>query len=193
MTISSNPLTAAQQKLVNNRLGLWLFILSDAFMFGGILVARIYLLGETRPHLEQTTGFIITAILLVSSFFMNRAETSIAFGDRRGFLISTALTLLLGLGFLIGVVGFEWRITPFGPGDGAPGAIFYLMTGMHAFHVLTGVIFLAVILRNGLMGHYSADEHWAVEACANYWHFVDIVWQFFYPALYLVGVAVALP
>lgn len=193
MTISSNPLTAAQQKLVNNRLGLWLFILSDAFMFGGILVARIYLLGETRPHLEQITGFIITAILLVSSFFMNRAETSIAFGDRRGFLISTALTLLLGLGFLIGVVGFEWRITPFGPGDGVHGAIFYLMTGMHAFHVLTGIIFLAVILRNGLMGHYSADEHWAVEACANYWHFVDIVWQFFYPALYLVGVAVALP
>jgi cytochrome c oxidase subunit 3 len=62
-----------------------------------------------------------------------------------------------------------------------------MMTGMHAFHVLTGVMFLAVVFINGLRGHYSAERHYAVEACANYWHFVDIVWQFFYPALYLIG------
>jgi cytochrome c oxidase subunit 3 len=58
---------------------------------------------------------------------------------------------------------------------------------MHAFHVLTGVIFLALVLRNGLRGKYNAEKHWAVEAAANYWHFVDLVWIFFYPALYLIG------
>ncbi|NPV78092.1 MAG: heme-copper oxidase subunit III [Anaerolineae bacterium] len=170
-----------------NRLGLWLFIVSDSFVFGALLITRFYLLGDRRPHLEQSLGLIVTSVLLVSSFFMNRAETAIAHNDRRTFLFSTAMTLILGVAFLVGVIGFEWRLAPFGPADGAEGAIFYMMTGMHAFHVLTGVLFLFVVLRNGLRGHYSAESHWAVEAAANYWHFVDVVWIFFYPALYLIG------
>ena len=175
------------RKLANNRLGLWLFILSDGFMFAGLLVTRFYLLGEHRPHVDQTVGIIVTAVLLVSSFFMNRAEVSIAHGDRRGFLFSTFMTMFLGIVFMAGVVGVEWRIAPFRPDSGADGAVFFMMTVMHAFHVLTGVMFLAVVFINGLRGHYSAERHYAVEACANYWHFVDIVWQFFYPALYLIG------
>ena len=174
-------------KLANNRLGLWLFILSDSFVFIGLLVTRIFLLGNTRPELDQILGLIVTSVLLISSFCMNRAETAIAHGDRGQFIVFTILTTLLGLGFLAGVVGVEWRTAPFGPGDGVVGAVFYMMTGMHAFHVLTGVIFLLVVLRNGLRGHYSPEKHWAVEACANYWHFVDVVWIFFYPALYLIG------
>ncbi len=174
-------------KLSNNRLGLWLFILSDAFVFAGLLVARFYLLGDSRPHLDQTLGLIVTAVLLVSSFFMNRAETAMAHGDRKGFLRGTLITLILGVIFLVGVVGVEWQIAPFKASDGVMGSIFYTMTGFHAFHVLTGVIFLAVVYRNGRNGHYSQEEHWAVEACAVYWHFVDVVWIFFYPALYLIG------
>jgi cytochrome c oxidase subunit 3 len=187
-----DPLKRAEYlyKLGTNRLGLWLFIVSDSFMFGGLLVTRYYLLGGHRPELNQVLGLVVTSVLLASSFFMNRAETSIAYGDRRGFLISTLLTMLLGIGFLVGVVGFEWRTAPFGPGDGPQGSIFYMLTGMHAFHVLTGVLFLAIVLRNGLRGLYSAERHWAVEACANYWHFVDVVWIFYYPALYLIGTVV---
>lgn len=179
-----------QSKLANNRLGLWLFILSDSFVFGGLLVTRYYLLGDKRPHLDQTVGLIVTAILLVSSFFMNRAETAIAHGDRKNFVVSTAITMILGIAFLAGVVGVEWRTAEFGPADGAQGSVFYMMTGMHAFHVFTGVLFLLIVLRNGSRGLYSADKHWAVEACANYWHFVDVVWIFFYPALYLLGTAI---
>lgn len=174
-------------KLATNRLGLWLFILSDSFVFGALLVTRFYLLGDRRPHLEQGLGLLVTSVLLLSSFFMNRAEVMITHNDRKGFLTSTLLTLALGLSFLVGVVGFEWRLAPFGPADGPEGAVFYMMTGMHALHVLTGVIFLLIIFRNGLRGHYSAERHWAVEAAANYWHFVDLVWIFFYPALYLIG------
>ena len=66
-------------------------------------------------------------------------------------------------------------------------AVFYMMTGMHAFHVLTGVIFLGVVLNNARKGLYTAENHWAVEAATVYWHFVDVVWIFFYPALYLIG------
>ena len=189
-TITADPRTEPGYKLLTNRIGLWLFIISDSFVFGGLLVTRFYLLGGQRPDLTQWLGLIVTSVLLISSFFMNRAEVSISRGDRKGFLTSTLITMLLGIGFLVGVIGFEWRLAPFGPGDGVQGGVFYMMTGMHALHVFTGVIFLTIVLRNGRRGLYTAERHWAVEAAANYWHFVDVVWIFFYPALYLMGTAV---
>ena len=174
-------------KLLTNRIGLWLFLLSDAFIFGGLLLSRINLLGLTRPDLNQVLGLAVTSILLISSFFANRAEIMMEFGDRKQFIISIAITMALGILFLVGVVGVEWRLAPFGPADSIQGAVFYVMTGFHAFHVFTGVIFLAIVLQNGSHGHYSTEKHWAVEACVVYWHFVDVVWFFFYPALYLIG------
>ena len=170
-----------------NRLGLWLFILSDSFIFAGLLVSRFYLMGDTRPELNQTLGLIVTSVLLISSFFMNRAETAMANGDQKSFEHGTLITLILGVLFLIGVVGVEWQIAPFSAADGVHGAIFYMLTGMHAFHVLTGVVFLWIVYRNGKKGLYTAEKHWAVEAAAVYWHFIDVVWIFFYPALYLIG------
>jgi cytochrome c oxidase subunit 3 len=191
MTSSSISLADYQRKLSTNRLGLWLFIISDTFVFGGLLVSRFYLLGTAeRPELNQQVGLIVTALLLASSFFMNRAEVAMAHDDRKTFLRSTLITLILGTLFLIGVVGVEWQIAPFGPADGAAASLFYAMTGFHAFHVLTGVIFLAVVYLNGRKGLYSAERHWAVEASAVYWHFVDVVWIFFYPALYLIGMPI---
>ncbi|MBC8331823.1 MAG: heme-copper oxidase subunit III [Anaerolineae bacterium] len=186
-TNTSDIRSSYAYKTGTNRLGLWLFLLSDAFVFAGLLVSRFYLLGNTRPHLEQTLGLIVTVLLLVSSFFMNRAETAIAHGDQKTFLNGTLITLILGVVFLVGVVGVEWQLAPFSASDGAHGAVFYMMTGMHAFHVLTGVIFLAIVYRNGRKGLYSAEKHWQVEAAAVYWHFIDVVWIFFYPALYLIG------
>ncbi len=177
-------------KTGTNRLGLWLFLLSDSFVFGGLAVARFNLLGLNRPPLNQVLGLVVTSVLLLSSFFMNRAEASMEHGDRRGFTLGIAATLILGLGFVAGVLGVEWPsaiaegVTP---SASAAGAIFFMMTGMHALHVVTGLIFLGIVLRNGSRGLYSAEKHWGVEAAAIYWHFVDVVWIFFYPALYLVG------
>jgi len=188
MTALAISLPKYLKRQATNRMGLWLFILSDAFMFAGLLVARFYLLGVgSRPDVNTVLGVTVTAILLVSSFFMNRAETAAAFGDRKTFERSTLVTLILGVLFLVGVVGVEWRTAPFGPSTNAAGSLFYAMTGFHAFHVLTGVIFLAIVYRNGRKGLYSAERHWPVEAAAVYWHFVDVVWIFFYPALYLIG------
>lgn len=179
-------------KTGTNRLGLWLFLLSDAFVFAGLLTVRINLLGLTRPHLNQTLGLVVTAVLLVSSFFMNRGETAMAHGDKKGFITNTIITFVLGLGFLLGVVAVEWPLAAeegLTAGSGAAGAVFYMMTGMHAFHVFTGLIFLVVVLNNARKDIYSAEQHWGVEAAAVYWHFVDLVWIFFYPALYLIGKA----
>jgi cytochrome c oxidase subunit 3 len=182
-----------EYKLTTSRIGLWLFLLSDAFIFGGLFVSRFNLLGLGPLPLSSDSQYIaltITSVLLLSSFFMNRAETSMEHGDRKGFIFGIVATIVLGLVFLVGVIVVEWPsaisagVTP---SSNAAGSIFFIMTGMHAFHVLTGVVFLSIVLRNGLRGVYSTEKHWAVESAAVYWHFVDVVWIFFYPALYLIG------
>src|SRR5829696_5909876 len=184
---------AYDYKAGTNRLGLWLFLISDTFVFGGLMIMRVNLLGLTRPELNQMLGLGVTAVLLVSSFFMNRGETLIHNGDRQGFLRNTAVTFLLGLGFLLGVVLVEWRLAieeGLTPSSGPAGAAFFMMTGMHAFHVFTGLILLAIVWFNGRRGLYDV-KNYPVEAAAVYWHFVDVVWIFFYPALYLIGALVA--
>lgn len=183
-----------------NRLGLWLFCVSEIFLFVALLAARFYLwrdaAGTTvRPDLDQLLGLGATSVLLLSSYFMVRAETAIAHNERGKFGNSLLLTFILGALFLVGVVGFEWGVFGIELGghtalkltDGAFGAVFYAMTGMHALHVLTGLIFILLVWRNGRRGGYSAESHWGVEACAIYWHYVDVVWVFFYPTLYLIG------
>lgn len=187
-TVKSISLEKYRRSVVTNRLGLWLFIVSDAFMFAGLYVARFNLLGtEIRPEVNQILGLIVTSVLLLSSFFMNRAEVAISYGDKKTFLRSTLATLILGTLFFVGVVFLEWPLTPYGPDYNVTYSLFYTMTGFHALHVLSGVIFLLVIYRNGRKGLYSSERHWPVEAAAVYWHFVDVVWIFFYPALYLIG------
>ena len=189
MTAVTQTLNEYKTQLARNRLGLWLFMVSEIFLFGGLLISRILLWGDTRPHLEQGLAFVITAILLVSSFFMNRAETAIEYGDLKEFKRSILWTVALGTLFLVGVVALEWPTSGLSASEDIYGAVFFIMTGMHAFHVLTGIIFLLVVYRNGKNGLYSPERHWAVEAAAIYWHFVDVVWIFFYPAIYLIGTA----
>jgi cytochrome c oxidase subunit III len=176
----------------SNRIGLWLFLLSDSFVFAGLLVTRFGLLGLTRPHLIQLLGLCVTLILLISSFFANRGEAAIEKGDHKTFMSSILITILLGLTFLVGVVAVEWPLAiseGVTPSSSVAGAVFFMLTGMHAFHVLTGLIFLSIIYRNGRRGRY-AEKHFPVEAAAVYWHFIDVVWIFFYPALYLIGAVI---
>jgi cytochrome c oxidase subunit 3 len=171
-----------------NRLGLWLFLVSDAFVFGGLFVSKFYLYGTAlRPEVDQVVGFIVTAMLLISSFFANRGEIHMKYGDLKGYTRSTLVTMVLGTLFFIGVVFVEWQIAPHGASEDALWSLFYTMTGFHAFHVLTGLIFMFIVWRNAQKGLYTAERHWPVEAAAVYWHFVDLVWIFFYPALYLIG------
>lgn len=180
-------------QLRNNRMGLWLFFMSETFLFGGLLATRFYLWGDTRPELDQTIGLIVTSVLLVSSYSMNMAETAMENGDRKTFLRGLVITGILGTVFLLGVMIFEWGLFPalyeghLTPWDDVYGAVIFAMTGMHALHVISGIIFIAVVWNLGRKGNYNQEQHWGVEACAIYWHYVDLVWIFFYPALYLIG------
>lgn len=201
MTASTDTLHQSYQwQTRNNRLGMWLFFISEAFIFGGLLMARFFLWGGTRPDLPQVIPLIITSILLLSSFFMYRAEMAIANDDRKSFTRGLLLTAVLGTMFFLGVFFFEWGFTiedgklilgnHLHPTDGVYGAVFYGMTGLHALHVISGVIAILLVWNLGRKGHFSAERHFGVEATAIYWHYVDVVWVFFYPALYLIGTAV---
>src|SRR5215207_6905807 len=101
-----------KEQLRHNRLGLWLFFVSEAFLFGGLLAVRFYLWGEHRPALDQTIGLIVTSVLLISSLSMNLAETAMEHGDRRTFSIGMIVTAVLGTLFLLGVMVFEWGLFP---------------------------------------------------------------------------------
>lgn len=189
-----------QVQVRRNRLGMWIFFVSEAFLFGGLLVARFFLWGDTRPHLPQIVPLAITSILLLSSFFMNRAEVGIANDDRKTFQRSLLITAFLGLLFFLGVIIFEWGWTiengvfvlgnHIHPTSGVYGAVLYGMTGLHALHVVSGIVIILIIWNLGRKGKFSADDHWGVEATAIYWHYIDLVWIFFYPAIYLIGTAV---
>ena len=193
MAVVTATLDQYRTQLRNNRLGLWLFFISEVFLFGGLLVARFYLWQDTRPELDQTVGLVVTSVLLLSSFSMKMAETGIEYDDRRTFMSGLVVTAVLGVIFLGGVMIFEWGIFPgiykahLTPGLDMYGAVVFAMTGMHALHVISGIVFIAIVWNLGRKGNFSSERHWGVEACAIYWHYVDLVWIFFYPALYLIG------
>ncbi len=194
-----NPMEPTRTEQIKmNRLGLWLFCFSESFLFLALLATRFYLWrdlehGITRPDLAQGPALLFTAVLLLSSVFMNRAEVAIAHDKKGQFSFSMLMTALFGLVFLLGVVFVEWGLAGevhIRPSDGAFGAVFFAMTGMHALHVVIGIILVLIVWYNGQKGAYTAEDHWGVEACAIFWHYVDLVWVFFYPALYLIGYAV---
>lgn len=188
------------EQLRNNRMGIWLFCFSELFLFLALLAVRFLLWGSDRPALSQEVGLVTTSVLLVSSYYVYRGETAMGHGDRKTFLNSYLIAAILGIIFFLGVVGLEWNI--FGlsievagieltghlkPTDGVLAGVFFAMTGMHTLHVVSGIIFLLVVWNNGRRGHFTTEEHWGVEASAIYWHYVDVIWVFFYPALYLIG------
>jgi len=187
-------------QLKSNRLGMWLFMFSEIFLFGALLVARFVLWGQYRPELGQEIGLAASTTLLLSSWFVYRGQTAIEFGDHKMFTKNFILAALLGFMFLVGVVVFEWNIFGlhanvagielFGhlkPSDGVESGIFFAMTGWHALHVATGVMLLLIMWNKGRRGEFTPDRSWGVEGAGLYWHFVDVVWVFYYPALYLMG------
>ncbi len=186
MTDHATQLPHVTPRITINRAGLWLFFLSETMLFSGILATRFSLLGtEVHEDVSQTIGLVITSILLASSYTALRAEHAASSGDRATCAKYLWLTLALGAVFVAGVA-YEWAeaFDAF-PASTEFGTVFFLMTGVHAFHVITGLIFLAILLNNARLGRYD-DDAWPVEAGVKYWHFVDVVWVFFYPALYLI-------
>ena len=92
------------------------------------------------------------------------------------------------LGFFFTLLqAYEYHHATFDYSGHIYGAVFYMATGFHGFHVIVGTIFLAVCLWRGKLGHFTKDHHFGFEAAAWYWHFVDVVWLFLFAAIYIWG------
>lgn len=179
-----------EDRLNINRLGLWLFILSESFLFMALLVSRYYISTFERPaELNQPLGFAISIVLLLSSLTAYRCEMAAACGNEKMFRRNILMTLVLGGLFLVGVA-VEWiEGFRFFPPSRGFGILFFTLTGFHAFHVITGLAALVVVLVKSQFqkGLYGTGNYWAVEGAVKYWHFVDVAWVFIYPTLYLVS------
>ena len=174
------------------KLGLWWLIGSEIMIFGGLVGSFILFRlahpewSEMSEHLSVLIGSVNTLVLLTSSFTMVKAFSAAARKERKstcGFLLITAL---LGLVFL-GIKSHEYAgkfAHGFYPNAGIFWAFYFGMTGLHAIHVVAGIIAILILFVFGLR-----DRLWPisrrVEFVGLYWHFVDVVWIFLFPLLYL--------
>jgi cytochrome c oxidase subunit 3 len=169
-----------------NRIGLWMFIFSECFLFAAFLSARYFTTGTQRPEdLNQALALAVTIVLLLSSISAYLAEASIKYNHRRNFLLFMAATIGLGLLFMVGVSIELHEATLHYPPGTAYGSSYFMLIGLHAFHVVTGLVALLIVFSLGLRGHFGSTQFWGVEGVVKYWHFVDLAWVLIYPTLYL--------
>jgi cytochrome c oxidase subunit 3 len=201
--------TAAQQKDAST-LGMWLFLLTEIMFFGGMfLLYTVYrhlypnVFAVASSSLNAVLGAANTAVLLCSSFTMVLAVRAAQLGQRRAIVILLILTLILGFAFL-GVKAVEWNekfVEHHVPGSTfhfeelpadlqGPAQLFFslyfAMTGLHALHMVIGVGLLTFLIIQTNKGTYSAEYMTPVDIAGLYWHFVDIIWIFLFPLLYLI-------
>ena len=172
------------------KMGVWWFLASEIMLFGGLISSFIvFRLGSAgwageAAHLSVPIAAVNTLVLLTSSLTMVQAFAMAERGDQRRLRNYLALTILLGLTFL-GIKAYEYTAeiqAGFTPATGIFWSFYYTMTGLHALHVLAGAIvnFSLYVLVGG-----SLRNSHRVELAGLYWHFVDIVWIFLFPLVYL--------
>lgn len=125
-----------------------------------------------------------TAISLTSGFVLTLSHSYLRTEYFLPSFRSINITILMGLGFIL-LQGFEYTFSGYSINDGVYGSIFYMLTGFHGFHVIVGTIFLIVCSYRMWASHFTSSNHFAFEAAAWYWHFVDVVWILLYLLLYL--------
>lgn len=182
----------------DKKLGMWLFILSDSLTFSALLIGYSYVrvASATWPtpfHLwpSITMATVMTFVLLSSSLTMAMGVAASRRGDTKRVVNMILLTMLGGVAFIV-LHGNEW-MSLIGEGVrlwqnpwGVPlfGATFYALTGLHMAHVASGVIYLGVIAAGVARGRFTHED---VEISGLYWHFVDLVWMFIFPLVYLLS------
>ena len=180
--------------LSKERLGMWVFMASEAVIFGSIIAAYLYVrAGSASWPISYEVhnvpiGALNTIILLTSSFAMIMARESIKVNNLRGLKVYLLWTFALGTAFLV-IKGYEWLeliAKGFVISSGLPASTYYVTTGAHGIHVGVGLVAVLYLMIKAQKGKFSAQQHAGVENIGLYWHFVDIVWMFLFPLFYLI-------
>jgi cytochrome c oxidase subunit 3 len=170
--------------------------LSDGLQVG--VVGRDQVLGGKWPPIPSADGLFKhtfdpwelplfnTLVLLTSGTTVTWAHHSLQTGDRKGVLWGLGLTILLGMLFTA-CQAYEYSHAGFSFAGHVYGSTFFMATGFHGMHVIIGTIFLIVVFFQALAGYFTTKQHFAFEAAAWYWHFVDVVWLFLFASIYVWG------
>ena len=176
-------------------LGMVVFVASEAMFFATFFGAyfTIYSVNPVWPpagfpHLKPELATVLTVVLVSSSVTLQLGVRAIRRGRTRILLLLLGLTILLGATFL-GLQLYDYSLLEFGVRDGIFGSLFYVMTGLHMAHVFGGVVFLVLVLVQGLGGQLTDASHDSLEAGSIYWHFVDVVWICLFTTFYLLGLS----
>jgi cytochrome c oxidase subunit III len=202
--------TEEQQKDAST-LGMWIFLITEIMFFGGMFaVYTVYrnwypeVFKVASTSLNQIVGAINTGVLLLSSFTMVMAVRAGQLGQQKMIIWFLILTLLFG-GVFLGVKAYEWKekfdehhipgqaefhlegISPQEQGHAQLFfSIYFAMTGLHALHMVIGVGILLTLIFQAKAGKFTANYYTPVDVSGLYWHFVDVIWIWLFPLLYLI-------
>jgi cytochrome c oxidase subunit 3 len=190
-------------------LGMWIFLATEILFFAGVLMAfALYhwfypeAFASASHHQNWKMGATNTIVLIVSSVTMALGVYFAQIGKRKPLVVSLIATMILGATFLV-VKYFEYsehfheHLLP-GAGFAYPDAalangarifffLYFFMTGLHALHMVIGIGVVAVMTFWSARGRFSPEYYGPIEVTGLYWHFVDIVWIYLFPLLYLIG------
>ncbi|MEZ5103895.1 MAG: cytochrome c oxidase subunit 3 family protein [Draconibacterium sp.] len=189
-----------------SKIGMWLFIFTELLLFGGLFIIysvyrymnpeAFHLAGE---ELNRTIGAINTILLLVSSMTIAMATTTLQLKKKGATLALMGVTILLGVIFLVNKY-FEWgvkfhhgiwpgsehMINDFSHGEILFFGLYFVMTGLHALHIIIGLIIIVVAARGVQKGKVNENRAALLENSGLYWHLVDLIWIFLFPLFYLI-------
>lgn len=190
-----------------SKLGMWIFLVNEILFFGGLFMAYIVfrswypeLFQQAALQLDTTMGAINTVVLIGSSLTVALAIRSAQTDNMRGLQVNLLITILLACTFMV-IKGFEYAhkfelgIFPANyytfegidhPQAGIFFGIYYIMTGVHALHVLVGIGVIFWIFLRARRGEFGSHYYTPVEITGLYWHLVDLIWIFLFPLLYLI-------
>ncbi|MGZ5427244.1 MAG: cytochrome c oxidase subunit 3 family protein [Thermoanaerobaculia bacterium] len=197
-----------EQQKDSAALGMWTFLVTEILFFGGLFAAyglyrSLYpeVFRAASHTLSIQLGTFNTVVLIASSLTMALAVRGGQTGKGKLSALFLVLTLILGSVFLV-VKAFEYHekfVEHHVPGASfhfeGPDAVhaqlffslYFLMTGLHALHMVVGIVLVAYVAKRAAAGAYTPENHNFLEGTGLYWHFVDLVWIFLFPLLYLIG------
>jgi cytochrome c oxidase subunit 3 len=186
------PIANQSSRIEAQPLGVYLFIISEAMLFGSFFTAYFFIRvvgNEPWPphpfHFPVNIALMNTFILVFSSVVMHWALVSIKRGNRFGLQAGLGITFLMGVTFLSTQIN-EYFKAGFSIHDGAFGSVFYGLTGLHGLHVFVGLTLLAIMNIRTFRGHFSPEAHMGVEMAGIYWHFVDVMWIIVFLTVYIL-------
>lgn len=188
-----------------SKIGMWLFIFTELLLFGGLFIAySVYRFKNpdafhlAAEELDRSVGLINTIILLISSATIAMSLSAVQLGKIRQSKFLLSITIIFAIVFLINKY-FEWGakfehhlypgstyLMELSQGEILFFGLYFAMTGLHALHIIVGLVLMFIVLGKIYSGKITYDNNVLLENSGLYWHLVDIIWIFLFPLFYLI-------